>query len=60
MQECARRARAAGATALTLHTTAMMAAALRLYERLGFVPAPELDLQVAPSLTVHGYRLELG
>ena len=60
MQECARRARAAGATALTLHTTAMMAAALRLYERLGFVRAPELDLRVAPSLTVHGYRLELG
>ena len=60
MQECARRARAAGATALTLHTTAMMAAALRLYGRLGFVRAPELDLQVAPSLTVHGYRLELG
>ena len=60
MQECARRARAAGATALTLHTTPMMAAALRLYERLGFVRAPELDLRVAPSLTVHGYRLELG
>jgi predicted N-acetyltransferase YhbS len=60
MQECARRARAAGAPALTLHTTAMMAAALRLYGRLGFVRAPELDLQVAPSLTVHGYRLELG
>lgn len=59
MQECVRRARGWGATALVLHTTAMMSAAVRLYERLGFVPAPALDVEVAPGLTVTGYRLDL-
>jgi GNAT superfamily N-acetyltransferase len=60
MRECVRRARAAGAPVLTLHTTDMMRAAVRLYERMRFVRAPELDLRVAPSLTVKGYRLDLG
>ena len=36
MHECLRRARQSGATALTLHTTEIMEAAMRLYERLGF------------------------
>jgi predicted N-acetyltransferase YhbS len=56
MQECIRRARQHSAS-LTLHTTPMMAAAVRLYERLGFARAPELDVQVAPGLTIAGYRL---
>ena len=56
MQECVRRARA---TSLTLHTMPMMRAALRLYERIGFVHVPELDIQVAPGLTIAGYRLAL-
>ena len=60
MQECVRRARAAGAPALALHTTELMRAAVRLYARLGFVRAPELDARVAPTLMVHGYRLDLG
>ena len=59
MQACIRRARAAGAEALTLHTTPMMAAAVRLYTRLGFRPAPELDFEPAPGLTVRGFRLTL-
>lgn len=59
MQECVRRARAGGATTLTLHTTDMMEAALRLYTRMGFVRAPELDFHPAPSLTIKGYRLDL-
>jgi hypothetical protein len=37
----------------------MMRAAMRLYERLGFVAAPELDFHPAPGLTVKGYRLSL-
>ena len=53
-------ARAAGAPALALHTTDLMRVAIRLYERLGFVRAPELDVQVAPALVVSGYRLDLG
>jgi GNAT superfamily N-acetyltransferase len=36
MNECIHRTRTASATALTLHTTDLMQAAMRLYERLGF------------------------
>lgn len=60
MQECVRRAREAGADALTLHTTTMMQTAMRLYARLGFVRASELDFQPAPGVTIEGYRLDLG
>jgi len=60
MQECVRRARDARADALTLHTVPAMRAAVRLYTRMGFQPAPELDFQPAPGFTVKGYRLTLG
>ena len=59
MHECIRRARQSGVTALTLHTTDMMRAAMRLYERLGFRRAPELDFHPVPDITIKGYRLEL-
>lgn len=59
MSECVRRARQSGAAALTLHTTDIMQAAMRLYERLGFRRAPELDIQPAPGVTIKGYRLGL-
>jgi ribosomal protein S18 acetylase RimI-like enzyme len=59
MQAGIQRARATGAGALTLHTTPMMAAAMRLYTRLGFVHVPELDFEPAPGLTVRGFRLTL-
>ncbi len=59
MDECVRRARRSGAAALTLHTTDIMQAAMRLYERLGFRRAPELDIQPAPGVTIKGYRLVL-
>ncbi|HUM14929.1 MAG TPA: GNAT family N-acetyltransferase [Candidatus Nitrosotalea sp.] len=59
MEECIGRARAAGARALTLHTTDMMSAAVRLYERMGFARAAELDFEVAPGVLVKGFRLEL-
>ena len=59
MRTCLRRARHAGATALTLHTTEIMQAAMRLYERIGFVRAPELDFEPAPSVIIKGYRLDL-
>jgi len=59
MEECIRRARAAGAPALTLHTADIMAVAMRLYERMGFGRAPELDFAPAPGITVKGYRLPL-
>ncbi len=59
MRECIRRARRAGASFLTLHTTDIMPVAMRMYERLGFLRAPDLDVQVAEDLTVKGYRLNL-
>jgi len=59
MEECARRARRAEAPALGLHTTDMMRAAVRMYERLGYVRAPESDFLPAKGLLVKGYRLAL-
>lgn len=59
MRACIARARAAGAGALTLHTAPMMAAAMRLYARLGFVRVRELDFEPAPGLTARGFRLTL-
>jgi len=59
MEECIQRSRGAGAAALTLHTTDMMAVAMRLYERMGFARAPELDFRPVPTMLVKGYRLPL-
>jgi GNAT superfamily N-acetyltransferase len=59
MKECIRRARRLGAVCLNLHTTDMMQVAMRMYERMGFVRAPELDFHPDPSITVKAYRLEL-
>ena len=59
MEACIERARAAGAPALSLHTTDMMAVAMRLYERMGFARAPELDITPAPGILAKGYRLPL-
>jgi predicted N-acetyltransferase YhbS len=60
MNECIRRARRSGAPALSLHTTDLMHTAMRLYERMGFVRAPELDFSPAPGRVVKGYLLDLG
>lgn len=57
--ECLRRAAAAGAAAITLHTTDMMAAAVRMYESMGFVRAPELDRQPVLEVLIKGYRFDL-
>ena len=59
MEECIQRARAAGSPALTLHTADIMAVAMRLYERMGFTRAPELDIRPAPGILAKGYRLPL-
>ena len=58
MKECIRRARRLGAPCLNLHTTDMMKVAMRMYERMGFVRAPELDFHPDPSITVKAYRLD--
>jgi predicted N-acetyltransferase YhbS len=59
VRECIRRAQRSGAGALTLHTTDLMRSAMRLYERLSFVRAPELDFYPTPDFPVKGYRLQL-
>lgn len=59
VRECIRRARRSGSAALTLHTSDVMQMAMRMYERMGFVRAPELDFHPSEALTVKGYRLDL-
>jgi ribosomal protein S18 acetylase RimI-like enzyme len=66
-----RAARAgAGAKAIGLHTAAHMGEATRLYQRLGFRRAPELDIEIGEMFTgrslppteswqAHAYRLDL-
>jgi ribosomal protein S18 acetylase RimI-like enzyme len=43
VDECVRRARRMGATDLGLHSSHSMRAAIEMYERMGFVRAPEHD-----------------
>ncbi len=59
MEECIRRARSLGASCLNLHTTDMMKVAKRMYERMGFIRAPELDFHPDPGVIVKAYRLGL-
>jgi ribosomal protein S18 acetylase RimI-like enzyme len=59
VEECVRRARRMGASELGLHTSESMAAAIRMYRRMGFVRAPEHDFQPEGAELVEGYRLPL-
>lgn len=59
MGECIRRARATGATVLSLHTTDLMRVAKAMYERMGFVRAPDIDFTPAPGIVIQGFRLDL-
>ena len=56
---CVRRARASGRRRLILHTTDPMADAQRLYVRLGFRRAVDLDWRPDDELWLRGYRMEL-
>jgi GNAT superfamily N-acetyltransferase len=53
------RARSDGKQRLTLITAPWMEAAHRLYARMGFVPAPELDIVLESGTRLRGYALEL-
>lgn len=59
VEECIRRARAAGARELGLHTSRSMAVARALYARMGFVRAPEHDFQPDGGELVEAYRLPI-
>lgn len=43
-EACVRQARADGRQRVVLHSTEIMVVARRMYERMGFVGAPELDI----------------
>ena len=58
-KECIRRARESGVATITLHTLDMMPVAMRMYENLGFVRMPELDVHPAPEVVIKGYRYDL-
>lgn len=57
MAECVRRARAAGASELGLHTSRSFRAAITMYKAMGFERAPESDFQPPGAELVEGYRL---
>lgn len=59
VHECIRRARRSGSQALMLHTSDVMQVAMRMYEQMGFVRAPELDFHLSGDVTVKGYRFNL-
>ncbi|HTJ22445.1 MAG TPA: GNAT family N-acetyltransferase [Gemmatimonadaceae bacterium] len=59
MEECIRRARASGATALGLHTSRSLGAAMALYASMGFERTPDTDFQPPGTELVEGYRLRL-
>jgi GNAT superfamily N-acetyltransferase len=67
VEVCAARARAHGASALTLHTASWLPDAIRLYERCGFVRDPDADHRATDLMDVPphadyaalAYRLEL-
>ena len=50
VRHCLDLAAASGSTAVVISTAAWMAAAHRLYRRLGFVPAPERDWSPRPDV----------
>jgi ribosomal protein S18 acetylase RimI-like enzyme len=60
MKECVRRADAAGADQVGLHTSESMHSAIRMYEKMGFVRVPEHDFQPEGAELVTAYRLFLG
>ena len=59
MDECVRRARRAGAQELGLHTSKSMQVAIGMYERMGFVRAPEYDFQPEGAELVQAFRIRL-
>ncbi len=57
--ECVLRAQRAGVAGLGLHTSASMRVGIRIYERMGFVRAPQHDFQPDGAELVMGYVLPL-
>jgi len=56
---CVERARLDGRRRMMLHTTESMPAAVRLYERMGFLRAPDRDFSPVPGVDLIAYLFEL-
>jgi ribosomal protein S18 acetylase RimI-like enzyme len=59
VRACAARARAGGCRRLVCCSRPDMHTAQRLYDRLGFARAPDLDWEPVPGFLLLGYALEL-
>ncbi|MBK9205298.1 MAG: GNAT family N-acetyltransferase [Candidatus Obscuribacter sp.] len=55
INDCERRTRDDGYSAITLHTTVLMQTAKAMYERRGYVRYPEIDFEPVPGFVVWGY-----
>ncbi|MHB8505403.1 MAG: GNAT family N-acetyltransferase, partial [Acidimicrobiales bacterium] len=60
LDACVERARAAGRTAVFLHSTPWMTAAHRLYARAGFERVPSRDWLPVPEVPLLAFRLAVG
>jgi ribosomal protein S18 acetylase RimI-like enzyme len=58
-RHCLDRSRALGFRAVVLSSSPKMAAAHRLYERLGFTRRPDLDWSPVPTITLLAFSLTL-
>ena len=59
VRRCVDRARELGLTGVALSTQPSMGPAHRVYERLGFIRAPERDWQPVPGIRLLAYPLRL-
>jgi ribosomal protein S18 acetylase RimI-like enzyme len=59
VEACIQVARRAGKEVVTLHTTAQMAAAQRIYRTVGFQRDPSSDVALHPDLVLQAFRLPL-
>jgi ribosomal protein S18 acetylase RimI-like enzyme len=59
IEECIRLCKEEGISTIGLHTTKAMDTAKRMYERMGFVRAPEFDIYPRPNIEVMAYCLKL-
>ncbi len=59
IREAIERAKAWQAKAVMLHTVSIMSHLTEMYERMGFVPFPKFDFELAPRVRLECYRLNL-
>ena len=59
INECIRRCRTGGISTIGLYTSQIMDTACSLYKNMGFIKAPEYNIQPTPSVHVTAYILKL-